>query len=162
MITGRLKELIITSGGENVAPVLIENNIKEELKFLSNAMVVGDGQKYLCVVLTLKHDLDKEGKLVPDKLSGEILPILEGLGIKAKTTKEAIQDAALKKIIDAGVQKANQNSISKAQTVQKWILVEGDFTVDGGELTPTLKLKRKVAYDRYKAQIESLYLDAKL
>jgi long-chain-fatty-acid--CoA ligase ACSBG len=75
-ITGRLKELIITSGGENVAPVLIENNIKEELKFLSNAMVVGDARKYLTVVLTIKHAVDKEGKLAANELNPDIQPIL--------------------------------------------------------------------------------------
>lgn len=102
-ITGRLKELIITSGGENVAPVLIENQIKEELKFLSNAMVVGDAKKYLTVVLTLKHAVDKEGKLVPDQLNPDIVPILSGLGVTVKSVKEAISNASLKKIIEEGI-----------------------------------------------------------
>lgn len=113
-ITGRLKELIITSGGENVAPVLIENQIKEELKFLSNAMVVGDAKKYLTVVLTLKHAVDKDGKLVPDQLNPDVIPILQGLGINAKTVKEVIANPALKKIIEDGIARANKNAISKA------------------------------------------------
>lgn len=54
-ITGRIKELLITAGGENVAPVLIENVIVEELKFISNVMVVGDAKPFLSILITLKH-----------------------------------------------------------------------------------------------------------
>jgi len=57
MITGRLKELIITAGGENVAPVLIENVLKENLNFVSYGVVIGDQKKYLSVLLTLKHEM---------------------------------------------------------------------------------------------------------
>lgn len=70
-ITGRLKELIITAGGENVAPVLIENEIKEELKFIANAVVVGDQRKFLAVLLTLKHEMDINGKIVANKILPE-------------------------------------------------------------------------------------------
>ena len=71
-ITGRIKELIITAGGENIAPILIENEVKEELKFISNVMVIGDKRKYLVLLITLKHDMDKTGKLI-DKLAEDAL-----------------------------------------------------------------------------------------
>lgn len=61
-ITGRLKELIVTAGGENVAPVLIENEIIKALPIISNCMVIGDLKKYLAVILTFKLALDKNGK----------------------------------------------------------------------------------------------------
>lgn len=61
-ITGRIKELLITAGGENVAPVLIEDEIKKAIKIISNAMVVGDARKYLAVIITLKYKTDKEGR----------------------------------------------------------------------------------------------------
>ena len=63
IITGRLKELIITAGGENVAPVLIEDEIKKELPFLGNCMVIGDKEKYLSAILTFKYNEDNKNKI---------------------------------------------------------------------------------------------------
>jgi len=71
--------LIITAGGENVAPILIENEIKDELKFVSNCMVIGDQKKFLTVLLTFKHKLDKEGKL-ENELAPEVIAEFHNLG----------------------------------------------------------------------------------
>jgi len=90
--------LIITAGGENVAPVLIEAEIKEELKFLSNCMIIGDQRKYLTAVLTIKHEADKDGNIV-NKLSPEAIAMLEALGSKAKTAEEARKCPIILKVI---------------------------------------------------------------
>lgn len=160
-ITGRIKELIITAGGENVAPVLIENQIKEELPFISNAMVVGDKRKYLVILLTLKLALDKDGKPT-EALSDDAIKIVKDIGSNAKTLSDAMKDEKLLKFIDAGIKKANERSISRAQHVRKWAIIPGDFTVDGGELTPTLKLKRKFTSTKHTEAILKLYQDPKL
>ena len=160
-ITGRIKELIITAGGENVAPVLIENQVKEELPFISNAMVVGDKRKYLVILLTLKLALDKDGKPL-EALSEDALKITKSLGSNAKTFSEVLKDEKLLKVIDEGIKKANEKSISRAQHIRKWALIPGDFTVDGGELTPTLKLKRKFTASKHADAILKLYQDPKL
>lgn len=73
-----------------MAPVLIENNIKQELPFLSNVMVIGEARKYLTVILTLKHLVDQEGKLIPNELSPDVIPIMSNFGINEKKIKEAI------------------------------------------------------------------------
>ena len=160
-ITGRIKELIITAGGENVAPVLIENQIKEELPFVSNAMVVGDKRKYLVLVLTLKLALDKEGRPT-DQLSDEAVKIIKEIGSEAKTYSDAVKDEKLLKAIDEGIKRANEKAISRAQHVRKWTIIPGDFSVDGGELTPTLKLKRKFTASKHADAILKLYQDPKL
>ncbi|KRX10345.1 hypothetical protein PPERSA_03652 [Pseudocohnilembus persalinus] len=161
-ITGRLKELIITAGGENVAPVLIEDEIKDQLKFISNVMVVGDQKKYLACLLTFKHELSPEGQLIPNKILPEALNHIKALGSSASTIDQAKQCPIIRKAIEEGIAKANERAISKAQRVQKWVLIDGDFTVDGGHLTPTMKLKRKVVTQMYTPQIESMYIEAKL
>merc|ERR1719356_1196122 len=66
MITGRIKEMIITAGGENMAPVLLENEIKEELPALSNVMMVGDRQKYLIALMTIKLMPDGKGSFTEE------------------------------------------------------------------------------------------------
>jgi long-chain-fatty-acid--CoA ligase ACSBG len=138
---------LITAGGENVAPVLIECEIKRYLTFLSNVMVVGDARKFLAVLVTLKYDLDKEGKLT-ENLSQEVLNALISIGSTSTTYNECTKDEVLRKHIDEQIKMANSNAISNAQHIKKWTFIRGDFTVDGGELTPTLKLKRKVATEK--------------
>ena len=160
-ITGRIKELIVTSGGENISPVPIENLIKEELPFISNAMIIGDNKKYLVAILTLKLNIDKDGKTT-EFLNDDALIILNEIGCDAKTYAEALKDERLSKFIDDAIGRTNKKAISRAQLIRKWSLVKGDFTVSGGELTPTLKLKRKFAALKYADDILKLYHDPKL
>jgi len=81
VITGRIKELIVTSGGENIPPVLIENEVKEELPIISNCMLVGDRKKFLSLLVTLKTKGDEEGNPT-DKLSESIFGILNQIQSK--------------------------------------------------------------------------------
>jgi len=153
-ITGRIKELIITAGGENIPPVLIEDICKEEVPFLSNIMVIGDKRKFLAALVTLKTKPDAEG--LP---THELAPsVLEHCSEGVTTTDQAKTDAKLLKVIDEGLKRANKRAISRAQWIQKFAIVADDFTVEGGELTATLKLKRRVAEKKYtESVIEPLY-----
>lgn len=161
-ITGRIKELIITAGGENVAPVLIENELKEELPIVSNAMVIGDKKKYLVVLLTLKYGVDSEGKPTTTPSEQCLKFLRENLGSTAQTFEEISKDEKVIAFIDEAVKRANEKSISRAQHIRKWALTPGDFTVEGGELTPTLKLRRKVTAAKYADVVDKLYQDPKL
>ena len=156
-ITGRIKELIITAGGENIPPVIIEDALKGAMPELSNAMVIGDKRKFLTVLLCLQVEIDVEEGIASNKLTGHALETSKALGSSATTTDEVRNDPLWKKYLDEGVQKANSKSASRAQQVAKWALLSTDFTEKGGELTPTLKLKRSVAAEKYIDIIESLY-----
>ncbi|GKY95050.1 decanoate-CoA ligase [Mayamaea pseudoterrestris] len=155
-ITGRIKELIITSGGENVAPVPIEENLKEVMPALSNVMVIGDKRKFLSAVLALQVEVGAD--CVPtNKLTGEALDIGKQIGSTATTTDEVRNDPAWKTYFDNGIKAANEKAISRAQKVNKWLLLPSDFSEKGGELTPTLKLKRSIAAEKYSDMIEAIY-----
>lgn len=155
-ITGRIKELIITAGGENVPPVLIEEHLKEAMEALSNAMVIGDKRKFLTVLLCLQVEVDEDG-VASDKLTGHALDVSKQIGSTATTTKEARECPKWQAYFDEGVKKANAKATSRAQNVGKWTLLDTDFTEKGGELTPTLKLKRSVAAEKYHDTIEKMY-----
>uniref|UniRef100_A0AAV1UP22 AMP-dependent synthetase/ligase domain-containing protein n=1 Tax=Peronospora matthiolae TaxID=2874970 RepID=A0AAV1UP22_9STRA len=155
-ITGRIKELLITAGGENVPPVIIEETIKEELPLLSNAMVVGDRRKFLAAVFTLRVTVDKDGQPT-DTLDEKALSIMKEIGSSAKTVKEARADEKVKMYLDAGLKRANGRATSRAQNVGKYVVLDHDFSIDSNELTPTLKLKRKVVHEKYESVIEDLY-----
>lgn len=158
-ITGRMKELIITAGGENIPPVLIESVVKAECSAISNAFLVGDKKKFLTLLVTLKTEMDSEGA-PKDELSKETLKWFETLNVKHKTLKEVLAagpDPLVMKALQEAVDAANVKAISNAQKIQKFAILPQDFSIATGELGPTMKLKRNVVTDKYKEVIEKFY-----
>jgi len=157
-ITGRIKELIITAGGENIAPVPIEDKLKELCPAISNVMMVGDKRKYNVILITLKTALDPETGMSTGKLALDAARVSS-----AKTDKDAIREVATKgsvwqTYLQKGLDELNNKfSVSNAQKIQKFVVLPGDFSEKGGELTATLKLKRSVAAELHAAAIEALY-----
>jgi long-chain-fatty-acid--CoA ligase ACSBG len=158
-ITGRIKELIITAGGENIPPVLIENEMKAAMNAISNCMVIGDKKKFLTILISLKTEVDKETGVPTDKLAADSLHAGKQIGSKATTISEAAKDPVWDKYLTDGIKVANSKTTSQAQIVQKYKLLPVDFSEKGGELTPTLKLKRNIATEKYKDLIESMYAE---
>ncbi|XP_065901711.1 long-chain-fatty-acid--CoA ligase ACSBG2-like isoform X2 [Dysidea avara] len=159
-ITGRIKEILITKGGENVAPVPVESLMKEELPLLSHCCVIGNDQKYLTMLVTFKCEMDD---LTPtDKLSPMGLAVMSQLGSLATSVKEATADPLVTKYITEGMKKVNEKSVSRAAKVQKFRVCPEDFSIPGGELTPTMKVKRKAVTEKYKDLIAEMYEESSL
>ncbi|NXG79459.1 ACBG2 ligase, partial [Baryphthengus martii] len=158
-ITGRIKELLITAGGENVPPIPIENAVKNAVPIISNAMLVGDKAKFLAMLLTLKCNVNIETGEPGDDLAPEALEYCQRLGSKATRASEIIssRDKAVYAAIQNGIAAVNERAVSNAQKIQKWVLLEKDFSIPGGELGPTLKLKRHEVAQKYKEQIAQFY-----
>ena len=157
-ITGRLKELIVTAGGENISPVPIENKIMELCPAIANCVVIGDKRKFLSCLISLKTVVDPLTGEPTDKLLPNVIEVIKKNGGNATTTLEAQQDEAVKKMIDEAVAGYNKVAISRAQEIRKWHLMERDLSVGHGELTATLKLKRNVVHQHYEKEIDSLYV----
>ncbi len=133
-ITGRKKELIITSGGKNIAPVAIESALKQH-DLISEVLVLGDNRRYLCALVTL--DPEAAASFVGDDSSPHENP-------RVRTE------------LERWVEEVNQ-SFAKVETVRKFHVLPRNFTVEDEELTPTLKLKRSVIAERYAEVIEAMY-----
>jgi long-chain-fatty-acid--CoA ligase ACSBG len=112
-ITGRIKELIITAGGENVAPVLIENEVNTAIPLFNQVVVVGDKRKYLGCLLVLKTKS-------PGVLADEVVSYIKPKGSNATTVADAVKCPALRKIVSEGMEVANKKAISNAQRVQRF------------------------------------------
>eukprot|EP00755_Sulcionema_specki_P030041 Sspe_Gene.1954::Locus_660_Transcript_1_1_Confidence_1.000_Length_2482::g.1954::m.1954/K15013/ACSBG; long-chain-fatty-acid--CoA ligase ACSBG len=158
-ITGRYKELIIGAGGENVAPVPIENAIKDALGgqggALSNVMMIGDKRKYNVCVVTLTCEGATGEKPGTDVLAGGAKKVSS-----ATKVGEAMDDQVWINKITAAITEVNKNGKvcpSNASRVQKFTILPIDFSTETGELTPTLKLKRKVVETKYSKVIEAMY-----
>jgi len=155
-ITGRIKELIITAGGENIAPVPIEDKMKELCPAIANIMMVGDKRKYNVCLVTLKTVL--EDGVSTGKLMGDAARVSS-----ATTDKEAIAESLQKGSVweryfsDALKELNAKHVVSNASKIQKFMVLPGDFSEKGGELTATLKLKRAVAMEKYAKEIDSMY-----
>ena len=157
-ITGRIKELIITAGGENVPPVLIEDAMKAAMLAVSNCMVIGDKRKFLSMLVSLKVDMDPESGAPTDVLAKDSLFVGQQLGSTATTYSQAVRDPLWLQYVNGGVKQANAKTTSSAQIVQKWKWLPADFSEKAGDLTPTLKLKRNVVTAKYAELIDSIYV----
>ncbi|MGI6798405.1 AMP-dependent synthetase/ligase [Gordonia sihwensis] len=141
-ITGRKKELIVTAGGKNVSPAQLEDTIRAH-PLVSQCLVVGDQKPFIAALVTLD----------PEAVPGW----LERKGLPASTPlSELIRNPELRAEIDAAIAGANK-TVSKAETIKKYEILETDFTIETGELTPTLKLKRNVIHQSYQEAIADLY-----
>ncbi|MFO0749174.1 MAG: AMP-binding protein [Myxococcota bacterium] len=143
-ITDRKKDLLITAGGENVAPQVIEGMLKG-INVISQAVVIGDRMKYLTALVTLDP---------------ERLPIdLAAAGSPARTAAEAAGCKVFNAWLMGEVGRLNER-LARVQTIKKVTILPGELSIEGGELTPTMKVKRKVVNEKYGAQIASMYAGA--
>jgi long-chain acyl-CoA synthetase len=137
-ITDRKKDIIVTAGGKNVAPQNLENMLKP-YRGISQVVVVGDKRKFLSALVTLDYE---EMALALD----EHLPSLE-----ACTSHPSVL-AQIQSYIDAV-----NAELPSYETIKKFRLLERDFSIDDGELTPTLKIKRRVVQKQYESLIDGMY-----
>lgn len=140
-IVDRKKELIITSAGKNIAPSNIENYLKES-PLVGHALAYGEGRPYVVAILTLDPD---------------VAPILAGkLGLPSTELADLATNETILAMVGDAVEKANAR-LSRPEQVKKWTLLPVEWTAESAELTPTLKLKRRVVHENYAAQLTSLY-----
>lgn len=141
-IVGRKKEIIVTAGGKNVAPALLEDRLRAH-PLISQAMAVGDKQPFIAALITIDPEAFPGWKQRNGKESGASVGDLS-------------DDPDLLSEIDLAVKDANQ-AVSHAESIRKFRILPVDFTEDTGELTPTLKVKRKVVAEKFAADIAALY-----
>jgi len=141
VITDRKKELIVTSGGKNIAPQPIENKLKAS-KYIAQAVLIGDKRKYISALIV--PDFDVLGKWA------------ERNGISFANNQELIDNDKVKALIQREVDTANAE-FARYEQVKYFALLPNELTQETGELTPTLKVKRRVVNEKYKDIIESLY-----
>ncbi|MUL44268.1 long-chain fatty acid--CoA ligase [Streptomonospora sp. PA3] len=142
-VRDRKKELIITAGGENIAPAAVENRLKEHA-LIGQAMACGDGRPYPVALLTLD----------PDTAPGWA----QARGIAETDLASLAAHPEVLAEVERAVEAANAR-LARVQQVKRWRLLPGEWTVAGAELTPSLKLKRRVVQRKYAEEIAALYAD---
>ncbi len=140
-ITDRKKELIVTSAGKNIAPQKLENSLKTR-RFVSNCLVYGDKQKYIVAILTLNEE--------------EVKKWAAAENITYASYSDLIQGPQLLSLVNEEVRVANEG-LASFETVKKFKILPVDFSIETGELTPSLKLKRKVICEKYAGVIQGMY-----
>lgn len=141
-IVGRKKEIIVTAGGKNVAPALLEDRLRAH-PLISQAMAVGDQQPFIASLITIDPEAFPGWKERHGKDAGA-------------SVADLAEDPDLHAEIELAVKEANE-AVSKAEQIRKFRILAVDFTEDTGELTPTLKVKRKVVAEKFAADIDALY-----
>jgi long-chain acyl-CoA synthetase len=140
-ITGRKKELIVTAGGKNVAPAVLEDRLRAH-PLVSQCMVVGDNQPFIASLITIDPDMLK-GWIASNNKTGATIDTL-------------VNDPDLQAVIQTAVDEANK-AVSKAESIRKFTILAKDFSIANGEMTPKLSLKRHVIAEHYAAEITALF-----
>ena len=140
-ITDRKKELFKTSGGKYVAPAPIENKLKES-RYIEQVMLVGDNQKFVTALI------------VPSFL--HLQAWAKDNGVPYESNTQIVGNEKIKALINAEIGAANKE-FGHVEQVKKFALLDKEWTIEDGELTPTLKVKRKIILTRYEALVESMY-----
>jgi len=138
-ITGRKKEIIITAGGKNIAPKNIEASLRNH-PLIAEAVVIGDRRKFLTALITLEPEATK--RFLQDK----------GLAGLPHTMAEVTAE------VQKAVDEVNRE-LARVETVKKFHILPQPFSIETGELTPTLKVKRKIVYTNFSAEIEAMYAE---
>jgi long-chain acyl-CoA synthetase len=141
-ITGRIKELFKLSNGKYVAPPAIEAKFATLCPYASQFMVFGEGKNFAAALVTL--DEDSIGGWAKDN------------GLDGKSYKELTKSDAVHDMIDEHVKKLNA-SLNRWETIKKWAVLDHDLSVDGGQLTPSLKVKRGVVAEQNKETLDGFY-----
>jgi long-chain acyl-CoA synthetase len=139
-ITGRKKDIIITAGGKNLTPANIENDLQQS-RWISRAVMYGDRRPYPVAVITLDAE--------------EIVPWADKQGLPTDIPSLA-HNEKVREMIGAELDKANAR-YARVEQVKKFVILDHDFTQEAGELTPTMKLKRNVVYDKYADVFDAMY-----
>jgi long-chain acyl-CoA synthetase len=139
-ITGRKKEILVTAGGKNVAPAVLEDRLRAHA-LIDQCMVVGDGQPFIAALVTLDPDA---------------VPTWAEAHGKAARVADLVDDPDLHAEIEAAVEEANK-AVSKAESIRKFKILADAWTEEGGQLTPSLKLKRNVVMRECKDEVAGLY-----
>ncbi len=142
-ITDRKKELIITAGGKNIAPQPIENELKMD-KYVASAFVYGDRKPYLTALIV--PNLER------------LLEFSKEKHIHYYELDDLVMHEPVQKLFEQRLAEINSR-LAPYETIKKFVLLPHDFSIEGCELTPTLKLRRKVIYEKYKHKIEDMYAD---
>jgi len=140
-IVGRKKELIVTAGGKNVAPAVLEDRVRAH-PLVSQCLVVGDNKPFIAALVTLDADAIK-GWIVANKKDGA-------------TIAELANDPTLIAVIQTAVDEANK-AVSRAESIRKFTILPTDFTVAGGQLTAKMSVKRHVVGQEFAKEIEALF-----
>jgi long-chain acyl-CoA synthetase len=141
-IVGRKKELIVTAGGKNVAPAVLEDRLRAH-PLVSQCMVVGDNKPFIAALITIDADMSK-GWIAANKKDGATIETLR-------------HDPDLIAVIQTAVDEANK-AVSKAESIRKFTILGEDFTIAGGHLTAKLSVKRHVVAAQYAKEIDDLYI----
>ncbi|HON79609.1 MAG TPA: long-chain fatty acid--CoA ligase [Spirochaetota bacterium] len=140
-ITDRIKELIITAGGKNISPLLIETCLKEDI-FIDQAVAIGDQKKYISAMIVPSFEV--------------LTQYADEQGITYSSREELVQHPAIIDFYNTRIQEATKE-LGQVEKIKKFTLLPEELTQEGGELTPTSKLKRKVINAKYETVINSMY-----